>query len=118
MELQEATRAEVQGRRRLKETGQTSFLSNEELHSPVYYQALRERYVGRSKALVQDVLEERKRVPYDDVWDIALSQPMTWESDLKAWVRQWQDEGMIKIEGMRPRQRVPHLDECNVLLWT
>ena len=51
------------------------------------------------------------------LWDVALAQPMTWESDLKAWILGWTKEGRLKSEGWLPRQRVPHRDKGNLLVW-
>ena len=51
----------------------------------------------------------------DDAWALAMSQPLTWESDLKSWITEWRDR--IRVEGMKPRQRVPHLGESNSLVW-
>ena len=75
------------------------------MHSSAHYELLRDRYVARSRAKVQGVLKTRKRVLYDDLWDLALSQPMTWECDIKDWIRQWIKSGRIEPEGWRPKQR-------------
>ena len=83
----------------------------------MHYELLRDRYVARSRAMVQGVLEARRRVLYDDLWDLALSQPMTWERDIKDWIRQWIKSGRLEPEGWRPKQRVPHRDKGNLLVW-
>jgi hypothetical protein len=61
-------------------------------------------------------LESKGRVPYDDVWTLALSGPMSWESDLKQWIAEWQKEGHLEIDGMQPGQRVPRRNEGNHLI--
>lgn len=116
MAVQESARAEAQERARVRHSGQPSLLSSEELHDPSHYDSLRERYLGKSRALVLDCLRTRGRVAYDDAWALAMSQPMTWESDLKTWIIEWRDR--VRIEGMKPRQRVPRLGESNNLVWT
>ena len=117
MEVQEAARARAQDRSRRESSGMSSLFGAEEMHSSAHYELLRDRYVARSRAMVQGVLEARKRVLYDDLWDLALSQPMTWERDIKDWIRQWIESGRLEPEGWRPKQRVPHRDKGNLLVW-
>lgn len=117
MAVQEVARAEAQHRRRETKTGQPSFLSSQELHDPSYYNSLRDRYLEKSQNLLRQTLQAQGRVPYDDAWVLALSQPMTWESDLKEWIHEWQKEGRLGLAGVKARQRVPHLGESNYLEW-
>ena len=117
MEVQEAARARAQDRSRRESSGMSSLFEAEEMHSSAHYELLRDRYVARSRAMVQGVLEARKCVLYDDLWDLALSQPMTWERDIKNWIRQWIESGRIEPEGWRPKQKVPHRDKGNLLVW-
>ena len=42
---------------------------------------------------------------------------MTWELDIKDWIRQWIKSGRLEPEGWRPKQRVPHRDKGNLLVW-
>ena len=35
--------------------------------------------IARSRSVAQSLLEEKKRILYDDLWDVALAQPMTLE---------------------------------------
>ena len=86
MAVQERARGEAQKRAREGRTGQPFLLSSEELHDTSHYDSLRDRYLRKSKDLVLQLLKTRGRVPYDDIWALAMSQPMTWESDLKTWI--------------------------------
>lgn len=115
MALQEKARGEAQQRAREGRTGQPSLLSSEELHDTSHYDFLRDRYLKKSKELVLEALRVRGRVPYDEAWALAMSQPMTWESDLKAWIVEWGSS--IRIEGMKPRQRVPQRGKANSIVW-
>jgi three-Cys-motif partner protein len=117
MEVQEKARAEAHRRRRETRTGQLDLLGSQELHDPSHYNSLRDRYLNKSRSVVLEALQARRRLPYDDVWALALSEPMTWESDLKGWIEEWEQEGRLEIEGMQPRQRVPHRNEGNCLIW-
>jgi hypothetical protein len=115
MAVQEKGRAAARQRAREERTGQPSLLTSEELHDTSYYDSLRDRYLAKSKQLVHQRLMTRRRVLYDEVWALAMSQPMTWDSDLKSWIRDW--SGSVRVEGMRPGQKVPHLGESNYLVW-
>lgn len=76
-------------------------------------------YTGREQTLVNFILRkylerfalimlrERRHICYDDLWIAALSEPLTWESDLKGWIRQWQFDGRLSIEGMKAKQKYP-----------
>jgi three-Cys-motif partner protein len=117
MEVQETARAEAQQRKRVARKGQTELFGSKELHDTTHYDSLRERYLAKARSLVLRALESKRRVLYDDVWTLALSEPMSWESDLKDWIEEWKKEGRLEVSGMKPRQRVPHRGEENYLNW-
>jgi len=117
MEVQEAARAEAHQRQRQARTGQLELLCSKELHDPSHYESLRDRYVAKTRTLVLQALESKRRLLYEDAWTLALSEPMSWESDLKQWIEEWRREGRLEIAGMQPSQRVPHRNERNYLVW-
>ncbi len=117
MEVQEAARAEAQQRKRVASKGQSELFSSKELHDSTHYESLRERYLAKARGLVLQALESKRRLLYDDAWTLALSEPMSWESDLKQWIEEWKSEGRLEVVGMQPRQRVPHRGEGNHLVW-
>ena len=53
----------------------------------------------------------------ESVWLSSVGSALVWEADLKEWLRQWAEEEHVTFEGMKPRQRVPHRDEKNVVCW-
>ena len=117
MAAQESARADAHNRRRQAATGMSSLFAEHETPDSSYYTHLREHYLSRSRSLVRRLLEQRRRVPYEEIWDVAMAQPLTWESDLKDWIRQWQKDGLLSHQGWQPRQKVPRLDEGNILVW-
>lgn len=118
MEQQERERASAQFKRREAKTRQLSFLSAEESYDPSFYESLRDRYIGQAKERVLNVLQAAGRVPYDDVWAAALELPLVWESDLKDWIADWEGKKLLSIAGKKKaRQKVPHRNESNILLW-
>ncbi len=117
MQVMESARAKAQQRKREETTRQADLFDSEVMRDSSYYESLRERYLARSKKIALDMLREGRRIRYDDLWSAALSEPLTWESDLKGWVRYWQGAGLLYLEGMKPKQRVPRRDEENFLIW-
>jgi len=117
MEIQENARADAQQRKRVAQKGQTELFGSKEFHDSTHYDSLRKRYVTKAQRLVVQALESTGRLLYDDAWTLALSGPMSWESDLKQWIDEWQKAGRLEIDGMQPRQRVPRRNERNYLIW-
>jgi three-Cys-motif partner protein len=117
MEVQEAARAEAQQRKRVGSKGQSELFGSKELHDSTHYENLRERYLAKARSIVLHALKSKRRLAYDDAWTLALSEPMSWESDLKQWIEEWKLEGRLEVVGMQPRQRVPHRGEQNYLIW-
>jgi three-Cys-motif partner protein len=117
MEVQEQTRAEAKQRKRVKKTQQLEFFPAQDMPHSQPIDALRERYLSKAREVVLARIRYAQRVPYEQVWDAALAFPLVWEQDLKQWIKDFQKEGVVKIEGMKPGQRVPKLDANNFLSW-
>jgi three-Cys-motif partner protein len=117
MGVQEVARAEAQQRERVARKGQSELFDSKEVHDSTHYASLRQRYLTKARELVLQALESKRRLPYDDAWTLALSKPMSWESDLKQWIDEWKSEGRLDVVGMQPRQRVPRRSEENYLIW-
>src|SRR6185295_9027604 len=117
MEVQELARAEAHQRKRVTRTGQHDLFSSTEMHDSSYYDSLRDRYTDKTRTAILRALESKRRILYDDAWALAVSEPLSWESDLKQWIEDWKAEGRLFVEGMKARQRVPHRDEANYLVW-
>lgn len=92
-------------------------ISLQRLERPAHFNTLREHYLSKARTLVFKLLQSKSRVLYDDVWELGLAVPLVWESDVKDWIRQWEREGLLMVEGMTLRQRVPRRSECNFLVW-
>lgn len=117
MEIQEQACAEARQRKQVTRTGQPELFGGQEMGYANHYNLLRDRYITKARLAVTEALQRQRRMLYDDAWILAVSVPMVWETDLKDWIREWKDKGYLEIEGMQPRQRVPHLSEGNYLLW-
>jgi three-Cys-motif partner protein len=117
MEVMEQTRAQAKQTKRVKKTKQRELFSGEFVPHSRPIDALRDHYLGQARDKIRQVVEKEKRVPYESVWDLALSYPLVWESDLKEWMADWRKEGLLQIQGLKTRQRVPKLEGDNVLVW-
>ncbi|MGH7226199.1 MAG: hypothetical protein ACRELF_23535, partial [Gemmataceae bacterium] len=117
MEVQEQTCAEAKQRKRVRKTQQSELFSADEMPQAHSIDALRSRYLAQARQRVLNLLKEKSRISYEDAWDLALSSPLVWDRDVKEWIQVWRGAGSLRIEGMKPRQRVPKLDEENFLVW-
>ena len=118
MSVMEKARDEAQKREREERTGQTEIrlFSGTVTQDPSeYFRSLRERYVSRARAAVLALLQTKKQLAYDEAWSSAMTFPLTWESDLKDWIHEWEQDGRMEIRGMKERQRVPQLSQ-NIFL--
>ena len=82
-----------------------------------YFLSLRISYMSRARAAVLNLLRTRQRIPYDEVWSSAMTFPLTWESDLKGWLREWKKDRCLEFGGMKDNQRIPQLGKDVHLLW-
>ncbi len=112
----EAVRATAKQRKQEARTGQLGLYPGEVTDNPKFHENLCKRYVTEAKAAVLEVLQSSKRVPYDMLWALAISRPLTFESDLKDWLREWSSG--IRIEGLGQRERAPKPGRGHVVTWT
>jgi three-Cys-motif partner protein len=118
MGLQEQTRAEAKQRKRVKKSqGQMELFKAEHMPHSDPISDLRTRYLEQARQLVLARLQAGTPVPYEEVWDLALSLPLVWDCDLKCWVSDWRADGSLHIEGMKPREKVPKIEANHRLEW-
>lgn len=120
MPIMEKTRDEAQKREREERTGQTELglFSGTVTQDPSeYFRSLRERYKSRARAAVLALLQTKMELAYDEAWASAMTFPLTWESDLKDWIREWEQVGLLETTGMKEKQRVPQLGQNIFLAW-
>ena len=117
MDEMEELRAMAQQRRQEERTGQSSLFPLREIRRDQHYDELRERYLGQSKQDLVRLLRQKRRLLYDHAWVKALSLPLVWENDLKEWIVGWRREGVLEIEGLSGRERVPKRGHDHLLVW-
>lgn len=116
MSEMEQARAEAQQRER--ERGRTrEMFAALDLSRSTKFEELRERNVRSARSAVEELLRGQARVPYDDAWDLVAQTPLVWDTDLKDWIKDWRRTEQLAIEGLKPRQRAPKLNQRIVLKW-
>lgn len=118
MKSMEGARADARQRRRIAKTGQAEFdFGNGPVVSGEHYDDLRERYLGQARSELLSTFQERRRMAYDEAWELAMQFPLVWESDLKAWIEDWKEAGKIHLEGLSPGDRVPKREKGHSLIY-
>jgi three-Cys-motif partner protein len=119
MPVMERTRDEAQKRGRVERTGQTEFAFGS-MTTPgpsLYFRSLRERYTSRARTTILNLIQSKKRLPYDKAWAEAVRFPLTWENDLKGWLRDLESTGRLQFTGMKATQRVPQRGQNIQIVW-
>jgi len=117
MDVMVSAQADAHQKRRVDSSAQKELFGSRDLYNPLHFQALRDGYIEKSRRLARSLLEKRTRVPYDRAWKAAVSFPLVWESDLKSWIKIWEREGLLRIEGLSGKRRVPQVGENHTLVW-
>lgn len=117
MELMERARGEAQQRSRVRSSGQAELFAAGQMHDARHYDGLRERYLAAARLGVEQLLHARRAISYDEAWITALSHPLVWDSDVKAWIADWRKAGKVAIIGMKPGERAPKREAGHQLHW-
>jgi hypothetical protein len=117
MDVMEQTRAIAQRQGRIQKTRQGELFDAECTHQSNRIELLRGRYLDRARQDVKNTLCRVKSVPYDDLFDLAMSYPLVWEGDLKEWIHGWERAGRLELRNLGDSQRVPQLEKNNLVFW-
>lgn len=117
MPVMQHVRGEVRKRKREERTGQIELSLGEATHDPTYYNSLRTRYIEQARASVSRLLQAKGTVSYDEVWSLAMTFPMVWESDLHEWLRDWKGQGLLEMAGLKPNMHIPKREEGIFCVW-
>jgi len=107
---QKSVRAAAKQTKRTTKTLQREMFAAEEMDSN-YLATLSRRYTTLAQAAVRARLAATERdVSYESLIDAALAFPMSSETDLKAWIREWKAAGSVEAVGPRSGDRTPKLN--------
>jgi three-Cys-motif partner protein len=113
-----AARGTAKARKEESRTGQASLALPGTAYRSTKWERLRERYVRLSQDRVRELLKGGRPLPYDLLWREALARPLVWESDLKEWIKQWQESGRVTVHGLAPKERVPKRNHDHMVVST
>ena len=111
-------RAELQQKARLEKSGNTELFSSEVQYHENSYQRLARTNKERAKAAVQTLLEGANEVSYDSCWGEALQFSAVYETDIRAWLATWEQQGLVTIKGKAANARVLQVGKGVTLWWT
>jgi three-Cys-motif partner protein len=116
MSQQEELRAKAQQDHRVNRSGKLELFTPDVFGDGHYYDLLRERYLGQAKQQIETTLRTQGRIAFDTIELQALTTQLVWSSDLKDWIKEWQSKGLLQIEGLGSRERVPK--KGHTLVWS
>lgn len=119
MEAMQQARAAVQERKLGEKAGQGVFDFGANVpRLDTHFSDLRDHYEETAKARALGKIKRFGRYSYDMLYSMSLVVPLTFESDLKRWITEWRKSGLVQIEGLQERAKVPKLGERHFLIWT
>ncbi len=114
-DVQEQIRAEAEQRKDLAKTKVPSLFADSPQPPSHRAVALRERYLAVAQERISQVRGDRTLVPYEEIWDAAMTIPLVWESDVKEWVAEGQTAKRLRLLNLDARQRIPKLGKGHVV---
>jgi hypothetical protein len=94
-------RADVQKRQRQEKTGNLELFSPTVLYRERKYQQLAEDNRKRARERVLQLIDEKRELLYDDCWAEALQFSAVYEEDIRSWIAEWEQSGVITVTGRR-----------------
>ena len=110
-------RALAQERRRLSQSGQPALLPPDMLYRETRYTRYRQRSLRISKLELQQKLQVARTLSYDDAWATTMQHSAVMKDDLREWLTEWKNQGLLEVTHLRPGQRFPRVSHGNYLKW-
>jgi hypothetical protein len=111
-------RAEAQERRRVAQSGQSSFFPAEAHYKEKRFTRYQIRSLEVAKYELRNMLETGERVLYDDAWAKTMQHSAVMERDLRDWLNDWKASGAMTFVNLQPGQKFPRKDADQYLKWT
>ena len=119
MDAMQVARADTRDREADAKSGQGAFDFRREVpRRDDHYEQLRRRYTEISKVRVLELVRAQRRVEYDVAYSTALAVPLTFLADLRTWIAEWRKAGVMAVEGLTGKERVPKPGSRHLLTWT
>ena len=97
-------RANAQRRRALQATGQGFLLPASDMYHERRFRVLNQRRRTNARAAVVEVLRQRRKVLYSELYQEAMQFATVTESDLREWLDEWGQAGQIRYDNWAKRQ--------------
>ena len=94
-------RAEAQQRRRQSKTENLELFTPEVRYHETKYQELSRFNQARAKERVLQMLQDHRRIRYDECWAEALQFSAVYERDIRGWLASWEASQIILVEGRK-----------------
>ncbi len=111
------TRAKAQERRRIEQSGQSSFLPAEALYKEKRFTQYQLRNLEIAKCELRDMLETTDQVLYDDAWAKVMQHSAVTGRDFRDWVSEWKASGALTFINLQPGQKLPQKSADQYLKW-
>lgn len=111
------TRAKAQERRRVAQSGQSSFFPAEAHYKEKRFTRYQIRSLEVAKCETRDMLETTDQVLYDDAWAKAMQHSAVTGRDFRDWVNEWKASGALTFINLQPGQKVPLKGADQYLKW-
>lgn len=110
-------RAEAQERKKVEQTGQPGLFSPQTLYREARFTRYRDRSLEVARKELREKLLTSTKLSYDDAWAITMQYSAVFEADLRVWLTDWHEAGMLEITNQKPRQKVPRRNSGQELIW-
>jgi three-Cys-motif partner protein len=110
------TRARAQARRRLQQSGQTSFLTANEAYSEQRFTRYQIRNLQLAKSKLRSILIAGD-LSYDDAWAFAVQHSGVTDADVKEWIREWKNAGLLETKNQELGQKQTRKGRGEILKW-
>lgn len=112
------TRAKAQARRRFLESGQHTLLLPQERYRERKFTRHQLRSLATAKSELRSILESSKCLLYDDAWATVMQHSGVMDADLREWLTEWKNNGLLQITNQHPGQRLARKGQKQFLKWS
>jgi three-Cys-motif partner protein len=106
--IQEGVRNVAKYRAKETRTGIRDLFSDDAAsEKPRSFEEEKDQRCWQAKKRLTELIQDRKRLKYEDIVTVIFEIPLVWPGDLNSWLLEMSRQGSIRIEGMRPHERTP-----------
>ena len=114
---QKSAREAAKQRERVQRTRQEELFPVGAVESISYLEQLQSQHHEAARQALSALLQSGETVPFESLEEAALLYPMTSTDDLKAWLKDWKDKGLVRSVGMAPRERTLKPGKGHHIMW-